>query len=134
MKYYIRESIFDETRNKNAGSKARQDINIIAEQIGFSPIEVQYDHKLRTEKGFIQALLKLTRDWGNALKGFGENDTVLIQFPINHHPLLIGSKIKKMRRRGAKVIIIVHDIDSLRMNGSTFDRKIKRLKVICEDK
>ena len=134
MKYYIQETIFDETRNKNAGSKARQDINSIAEQNGFSPIEVQYDYNLRSEKGFWQALMKLTRDWRESLQGFGENDTILIQFPINHHPLCIDSKIRKMRRCGAKVIILIHDIDSLRMNGTTIDRKIKHLKVIGEDK
>ena len=134
MKYYIQETIFDETRNKNAGSKARQDINSIAEKNGFLPIEVQYDHHLKHEKGFWKALLKLTKDWSFALQRFGTNDTVLIQFPINHHPFFIASKIRKMRSRGAKVIILIHDIDSLRMSGTTIDGKIKRIKVLFEDK
>lgn len=134
MKYYIQETIFDESRNKNAGSKARQDINAIAEMNGFSPVEVEYDHKIREKKGLLSALIKLTNDWQTALDRFGVNDIVLIQFPINHHPFGMANKIKKMRQRGTKVIILIHDIDSLRMSATNLERKIKRLKVVGEDK
>ena len=134
MKYYIQETIFDETRNRNAGSKARQDINVIAEQNDFAPIEVQYDHVVRQEKGFWKALFKLTRDWGTALKKLEKDDIVLIQFPVNHHPLRIASKLGKIRKKGIKVIILIHDVDSLRMNGSNIEHKIKYLKVKYEDR
>ena len=134
MKYYIEETVFDETRNKNAGSKARQDINVIAEKNGFIPVEVQYDHKLRNEKGFWKALIKLTRDWTEALNKFVQDDIVLIQFPINHHPLRIASKLRKMRKKGAKVIVLIHDVDSLRMKDSTIEQRLKHLKVKIEDK
>ena len=134
MKYFIQETIFDETKNKNAGSKARQDINAIAKENGFVPIDVQYDFSLRKEKGVLRALINLTGVWNKVLKGFGEGDTVLIQFPINHHPLRIASSLKKMRDRGAKVIILIHDIDSLRMRGTTIGMKLKKLKVVLEDK
>ena len=41
MNYYIRETVFDEVRNRTAASKAREDINEIAESMGFSPVDVE---------------------------------------------------------------------------------------------
>ena len=56
MNYYIQETVFDDVVKKTAGSKAREDINEIAEKMGFSPIEVEYDYSLRNKKGLLTAL------------------------------------------------------------------------------
>ena len=133
MNYYIRETVFDEVRNRTAASKAREDINEIAESMGFSPVDVEYDYSLRKSKGFFVALWKLTRDWSNAITGMGEGDTVLIQYPLNHHPMGIPGLLKKFRARGGKVIFLIHDLDCLRMKRKTPLDKLKHAKVIYED-
>lgn len=133
MNYYIRETIFDEIRNRTAASKAREDINKIAESMGFQAINVEYDYSLRKSKGFFNALRKLTRDWDKALSIIKKNDAILIQFPLNHHPLQIAEKLNKVHSRGGKVILLIHDIDCLRMSNSTFQDKIKHLIVKIED-
>ena len=126
--------IFDEERKRTAASKAREDINEIVSQIGFEPIEVEYDYKTRSEKGFTRALKQLTLDWKNALEKVGNGDTVFIQFPLNHHPMWIAHRIKKLHHRGGRAIVLIHDIDSFRMKQDTLIDKMKLLKVKVEDK
>lgn len=82
MNYYIRETVFSEDVKQTAGSKAREDINEIAEKMGFTPIEVEYDYSLRNKEGFLTALAQLSEDWSKALAQVGEGDTVLIQYPL----------------------------------------------------
>ena len=133
MKYYIRETVFDEVRNRTAASKAREDINEIAQNMGFSPRDVEYDYSLRKSRGFIAALAKLSRDWAGAISGIGEGDTVLIQYPLNHHPIGIPGLLRRFRARGGKVIFLIHDIDCLRMKQDSFSDKLKHAKVKYED-
>lgn len=134
MNYSIQETVFDETRRRNAGSKAREDINYIARAMGFQEVLVQYDYVLRKEKGLFAAIIKLSNEWKRELSKLGYGDTVLIQFPINHHPFGIAEELDKYHKRGGKVIILIHDIDSFRLNTTTIDGKIKYLKVLHEDK
>ena len=134
MNYYIQETVFDDVVKKTAGSKAREDINEIAEKMGFSPIEVEYDYSLRNKKGFLTALAQLSEDWSKALAQVGEGDTVLIQYPLNHHPVGVPGMLKKLQKRGGKVIILIHDIDYIRMNkNKTPLDKLKIAKVKYED-
>ena len=133
MKYYICETVFDEVRNRTAGSKAREDINLIVEQMGFKPIVVEYDYVLRKNKGFLYALKKLTEEWKSALSKINNGDVVLIQYPLNHHPLFVGNEIDKLHARGGKLIIFIHDIDSLRMSYKGVIQCLKFAKVKIED-
>ena len=134
MNYYIRETVFSEDVKQTAGSKAREDINEIAEKMGFSPIEVEYDYSLRNKKGFLTALAQLSEDWSKALAQVGEGDTVLIQYPLNHHPVGVPFMLRKLQKRGGKVIILIHDIDYIRMNqNKTPLDKLKIAKVKYED-
>lgn len=134
MNYYIQETVFDDVVKKTAGSKAREDINEIAEKMGFTPIEVEYDYSLRNKKGFLTALAQLSEDWSKALAQVGEGDTVLIQYPLNHHPVGVPGMLKKLQKRGGKVIILIHDIDYIRMNqNKTPLDKLKIAKVKYED-
>ena len=133
MNYYIQETVFNEDVKQTAGSKAREDINEIAEKMGFSPIEVEYDYSLRNKKGFLTALAQLSEDWSKALAQVGEGDTVLIQYPLNHHPVGVPGMLKKLQKRGGKVIILIHDIDYIRMNNESLLSKLKVAKVKYED-
>ena len=133
MNYYIRETVFDEVRNRTAASKAREDVNEIAEEKGFTPVDVEYDYSLRKGKGFFAALWKLSRDWNGAVSRMGKGDTVLIQYPLNHHPIGIPGLLKKFRSRGGKVIFLIHDIDCLRMKTDSPLDKLKLAKVKYED-
>lgn len=133
MLYYIKETVFDEQRQKTAASKAREDINTIAEELGFNPINVEYDYSLRTQKSFAAALNKLTQDWDKALSSISDMDILLIQFPLNHHPMSIGKGIDKLHERGGRVIFLIHDIDSLRMKKDGIIQRLKYCKVKVED-
>lgn len=134
MNYYIQETVFNEDVKQTAGSKAREDVNEIAEEMGFTPIEVEYDYTLRNKRGFLTALAKLSLDWNKALAKIGEGDTVMIQYPLNHHPVGVPGMLKKLQKRGGKVIILIHDIDFIRMNkNKTPLDKLKIAKVKYED-
>ena len=134
MNYYVKETVFDETRNRTAASKAREDVNRIAEEMGFAPIEVNYDYGLRKRKGFAHALRALTDEWKKAFSRVSGDDAILIQFPFNHHPLRVGKMIDDAHKNGTRVILLIHDIDSLRMNRSGISGFCKYMFVRHEDR
>ncbi len=134
MKYYIRETVFDEIRNKTAASKAREDINAIADHMGFLPIEVEYDYSLRKKKGFLYALKKLSDDWKSALNRVEKGDILLIQFPLNHHPLSVEKGLDRIHKRGGKVVFLIHDVDTYRVEGVGLSGKLKKAKIVSEDR
>ena len=86
MKYYISETIFDETRNRTAASKAREDAEYILDRMGFKPLFVStkegvFKHKIM--KIFqLFTYLKNEKVWIKDTNKLQNGDIVLIQYPI----------------------------------------------------
>lgn len=129
MKYYVRETDIAEAQRRTAGGKAREDVCAEAEALGFRPIPLGYDAALRGEKGRFAALGRLSRDWNGALSGLNAGDVLLLQYApagLYMRPVFFLRLLARLRARGVKIILLVHDVRTLRR---TWAAKRQTLKV-----
>ena len=124
--YLILEKYFDKKTEKNAGSKARLDINNILKRKGFSGIEIVSDNEDRSKLGALEKIKKhfsVYETWKQALnKDFSKNDVIILQFPIIIDSIFLFNLFKKIKRQGVTIVLVIHDLDILRKteNNSLF--------------
>ena len=101
-----------------AGSKARDDMDrILQERECLTPLVVTTN---RWRRGKLNPLTKLLGHvaarlaWDRSLKAVSEGDVVVVQFPPRNHSLLLKGAFARVRRRGARFIYMVHDLNCLR--------------------
>lgn len=126
MKYYI-EEIDPEKWSNIATSKARVDIFNILDSVGYKRITVnckEIDNVTGFKKKINEAayILKNTRMWRQATAHLKAGDVLLVQYPP-HFWVRLRSLVVDLRRRGVRLIAIVHDMDTLR-----WDRRNKFFK------
>ncbi len=134
MKYYTKEIWNEEGYQRTAGIKARDDVDAILEKNGFRALEICVPSEDRSSQNPLQKVLyhvKLSRIWESCLSSLGKGDEVIIQFPIVNHSVLLAGSVSKARKRGAKIILLVHDLEILRaaMRGTTSARERVRLRL-----
>lgn len=114
---------------RDAGGKARSDVNALLERFGLRrlPVEVIADR----ESG--SALKKLSDHrvalghWLDAVGALHEGDGLVMQFPAVSHTVLFGKVVSVLKSRGVRLVLLIHDLESLRMamapGVSTLGRK-----------
>ena len=112
MKYYLKDSFLHNEHEKNAGSKARNDVEAILISEGYEGLE------LKVEKWYKMNFFKAQQHKYRATKSvfdqLGAGDELVIQFPIIHHTFFISRLIKQAQKRGAKFYLLIHDVETLR--------------------
>lgn len=115
--YILRESSNTENRY-NAGSKAREDVDSILVGMGAVPVVCEFD--FTDDRAAFGRLKKLIyhfatmRSWEKQLNSVPDGSTVVIQFPVRAHTVLLGRVIDSLRKRSVRTIAIIHDLDALR--------------------
>ena len=132
MKYYTKEIWNEEGYQRTAGIKARDDVDRILEKNGYSGIEICMPAADRDGQNIFQKAgyhFKLSRVWDDCLTPVGKGDVLVIQFPIVNHSVLLASCVKKVRKRGARIILLIHDLEILRaaIRGTTSRKEKIRL-------
>ncbi len=129
MKYYLKEEFLHDNNAKNAGNKARNDVESIVKSHGFKALILSVDNWY--EMSTAKAQLHKAKAFSRSLKQLNEGDELLIQFPMLHHSFFTTSLVKKARKRGVKIYFIIHDLDALRfMNGQAVPLKHRiRMKI-----
>lgn len=115
MKYYLKEDFLHDNNVKNAGNKARNDVESIVRSQGFEPLILSVDNWY--EMSTLKAQLHKSKAFGRALDQLQQGDELLIQFPMLHHSFFTTHLIKKIQKRGVKVYLLIHDLEVLR-NGN----------------
>lgn len=113
MKYYIKETLSD---GLTAGFKARDDIDSILETLDYKPIAVNTkgcNQGSSIKKIFIHFKTKST--WNKALAPLKRDDLLFVQYPINNRTIFMFLLLKKIIKKGVKVIIIIHDLETRRL-------------------
>lgn len=134
MRYYIEET---NNHEQHAGTKARQDVcDILADQF-WKPLTVRKRFGGNTLDKFM-AMLDVYSDWRKVARIVTGNDTVLIQYPINTYPRVAPfalPAIRKMKQHGAKIIMLIHDLERLRTHSDVSETKFFALAdvVICHN-
>ncbi|MCC6095608.1 MAG: hypothetical protein LIV24_11410 [Eubacterium sp.] len=111
MNYFIRKI---EPENHNAGFKAPKDICRICEKMGWREIRMPSPDRDGKISSRVWQLKTLPGVWRNICHQLQSGDTLLYQ-----HPLYFGAKIaysflKKLHKKGVHLIVIIHDMESIR--------------------
>lgn len=102
-------------KNNDAGTKAVQDVAVIAKKNGFTPVYVKM---CTTKEG---ALAKAERqlgfwyDWRAAYRAIEPDSIVLLQNPFHYKQLTREKVLRKLKEvKKVKFISLVHDVEELR--------------------
>ena len=112
MKYFLKEEFLKDSGARNAGNKARNDVEEIVKREGYQPL------LLTVEDWYQMGTVKAQQHKAKALsKAFAQlkfGDQLLIQFPMLHHSFFTTRLVRKIQRRGVQVYFIIHDLEALR--------------------
>ena len=124
MKYYLKEEFLHDNNVKNAGNKARNDIEEIVKREGYQALILSVDNWY--EMSTLKAQLHKSKAFGQALDQLKQGDELLIQFPMLHHSFFTTHHVRKAQKKGVKVHFIIHDLEALRyVNVENFPLKHK---------
>ena len=124
MKYYLKEEFLHDNNVKNAGNKARNDVEEIVTREGYKALVLSVDNWY--EMSTLKAQLHKSKAFGQALDQLKQGDELLIQFPMLHHSFFSTHHVKKAQKKGVKVHFIIHDLEALRyVNVENFPLKHK---------
>ena len=112
MKYYLKDSFLHNEHEKNAGSKARNDVEAILISECYEGLELKVENWYKMN--FFKAQQHKYRATKSVFDQLGAGDELVIQFPIIHHTFFISQLIKQAQKRGAKFYLLIHDIETLR--------------------
>ena len=124
MKYYLKEEFLHDVNAKNAGNKARNDVESIVKEEGYHPLVLSVDNWYQMST--LAAQRHKAKAFGQALDQLKQGDELLIQFPMLHHSFFITHHVRKAQKKGVKVHFIIHDLEALRyVNVENFPLKHK---------
>ena len=124
MKYYLKEEFLHDNNVKNAGNKARNDVEEIVKREGYQALVLSVDNWY--EMSTLKAQLHKSKAIGQALNQLKQGDELLIQFPMIHYSFFTTHYVKKAQKKGVKVNFIIHDLEALRyVNVENFPLKHK---------
>ena len=124
MKYYLKEEFLHDNNVKNAGNKARNDVEEIVKREGYQALVLSVDNWY--EMSTLKAQLHKSKAFSQALNQLKQGDELLIQFPMLHHSFFTTHHVKKAQKKGVKVNFIIHDLEALRyVNVENFPLKHK---------
>ena len=120
----------------HAGSKARVDAEKIMQREGiplhsitFPPVERERLNGL----GRLREHLSVFKHWIKGVDSIGEGDTLIMQYPPVNHTVLFSAVLRRIRKRGVRLVFIVHDADYLRYRGPGVP-KARSWRAMIEDK
>ena len=116
MKYYLKEEFLHDNNVKNAGNKARNDVEEIVKREGYQALVLSVDNWYNMS--IIKAQIHKAKSFSQSLNRLNKGDELLIQFPMLHHSFFTTLLVKKARKRGVKIQFIIHDLDALRFMNS----------------
>ena len=112
MKYYLKDSFLHNAHEKNAGNKARNDVEAILISEGYKGFELKVENWYKMN--FFKAQQHKYQATKSVFDQLGAGDELLIQFPIIHHTFFISQLIKHAQKRGVKFYLLIHDVETLR--------------------
>ena len=112
MKYFLKEEFLKDSGARNAGNKARNDVEEIVKREGYQPLLLTVEDWYHM--GTVKAQQHKAKALAQAFSQLKSGDQLLIQFPMLHHSFFTTRLVRKIQRRGVKVYFIIHDLEVLR--------------------
>lgn len=130
--YFLKER--DALDKKNAGSKARNDVEAIAAQLGYAPLDVELPYKPSTSlAASIRENLRIYAFFREQLSVLKEGDALLVQFPPRSHSVLFPRLYKQLRKKGVRVTFLIHDLERMRYIHLSDVSFKKRVRIFMEE-
>lgn len=136
MKYFVDEKFVDSRGRRNATSKAREDVRRILEAGNYVPIEISPHFDENGENGSLLEKVRrhrrVARDWQERLAGVPAENELVVQFPPSEQSLFLPTVFKGLSKRGVRLVLVLHDLESLRLSiaqGETWTKRSKGLKL-----
>lgn len=133
MRYFISENKLG-APNKGELVKNREDTKKILLDFGLQQININYTgdgnsfwDKIKRQKPTIES-------WKKATKKLKKGDSLFIQYPLVAPSYFLFYVFRKLYRKGIKIVLLVHDIDSLRWDELSEFKKKVILKNFAEDR
>ena len=137
MNYFISEKQVDKTQARTAGSKARDDVETIFKEKNMVPIPVTAMQEKRKKKWGLIRKLKIHREiykeWKTKIKNLAKGDVLFIQFPCLEHTLYLPYLLKNLKKRGVKTVLLLHDLEILRVSKERRTKLKKKIRLRLED-
>ena len=137
MEYYIEEIERGNRVKRTAAIKARDDIDSILIKQGVIPLHIPSVENDRRGKPLIMRFLyhfKLYKLWEKGISSIKRGDVLYIQFPLIEHFLFQSFLIKAIEKRGCKVVLLLHDLDSIRYMGRKKISFFELLRIMIEER
>ena len=112
MKYFLKEEFLKDSGVRNAGNKARNDVEEIVKREGYQPLLLTVEDWY--QMGTLKAQQHKAKALAQAFSQLKSGDQLLIQFPMLHHSFFTTRLVRKIQRRGVQVYFIIHDLEALR--------------------
>lgn len=112
MKYFLKEEFLKDSGARNAGNKARNDVEEIVKREGYQPLLLTVEDWY--QMGTVKAQQHKAKALAQAFSQLKSGDQLLIQFPMLHHSFFTTRLVRKIQRRGVQVYFIIHDLEALR--------------------
>ena len=112
MKYFLKEEFLKDSGARNAGNKARNDVEEIVKREGYQPLLLTVEDWY--QMGTVKAQQHKAKALAQAFSQLKSGDQLLIQSPMLHHSFFTTRLVRKIQRRGVQVYFIIHDLEALR--------------------
>ena len=112
MKYFLKEEFLKDSGARNAGNKARNDVEEIVKREGYQPLLLTVDNWYHM--GTVKAQQHKAKALAQAFSQLKSGDQLLIQFPMLHHSFFTTRLVRKIQRSGVEIYFIIHDLEALR--------------------
>ena len=136
MKYYSKEVQKADYIQKTAGVKARDDVEAILKEEGYKELKISTIVDDRKKTGKAKKLLahfQVRSAWIKETKMIGKGDILFVQYPTIEHSIFLSSVFRDLRKRGAKIYFLIHDLEYIRLavagNENMTKAKSKRLEL-----
>ena len=131
-KYYLKER--DALEQKNAGSKARNDVESIVESIGYEAVDVVLPYReSRNLADSFKTHVKIAAFFKKQLSGLQAGDELLVQFPPRSHSVFLPLLFRSLRKSGVHVTFLIHDLERMRFSKLADMPFKKRLRILIEE-
>lgn len=135
--FYTQEIRTEDGYARTAGIKARDDIAQILRGMGGREILIDVPATDRISQSTVEKLTYhagLMKTWDTALAEVSRGDTLIVQFPLVNHFMLGSVSLRKVRARGARVVLLIHDLDTLRIAKRADLSAREKLRLQLEEK
>ena len=134
MKYFIVEKL--SKLEKTAWSKARNDVEEILISEGYQPLEIFSNLDDRSNMSTIKKIrahFHMKKIWEKKLSVLKSGDSIFFQFPVVHNSIFLHNILKRLKLKGIKIVVLIHDMESIRLISEKSLSFLQKLRIKIEE-